>query len=148
MVQRTVTLRGTLSCVHLLTSVFLPHPLCRWNPQVENQATDRAYRIGQTRRVMVYRLICAGTFEERINAMMLRKRELSDLTVAAGENWLADLDPVRDRHRPICARRRFVLIVSSLFGGACPPPQDELKEIFALRPTGSADGGCSCGMEF
>lgn len=48
---------------------------------------------------MVYRLICAGTFEERVNDMMKRKRELIDLTVAAGENWLADLDAVRGRGR-------------------------------------------------
>ena len=62
-----------------------------WNPAVENQATDRAYRIGQRNKVQVYRFICANTFEERINAMIQSKRDLADLTVAAGESWLGKL---------------------------------------------------------
>lgn len=62
-----------------------------WNPAVENQATDRAFRIGQCRDVLVYRFLCAGTFEERINDMLERKRELADLTVATGEGWVGDL---------------------------------------------------------
>lgn len=64
-----------------------------FNPAVENQATDRAFRIGQTRNVFVHRLISAGTFEEKIDAMIKAKRELADLSVARGESWLADLDP-------------------------------------------------------
>jgi SNF2 family DNA or RNA helicase len=61
-----------------------------WNPAVEAQATDRAYRIGQTKNVMVHRLITRGTFEEKINDMLKDKRELADLTVAAGEKWIGD----------------------------------------------------------
>ncbi len=61
-----------------------------WNPAVEAQATDRAYRIGQTGTVMVHRLITRGTFEEKINDMLKDKRELADLTVAAGEKWVGD----------------------------------------------------------
>ena len=62
-----------------------------WNPAVEAQANDRAYRIGQTRDVLVYRFITAGTFEERLNAMIAKKRELADITVTAGEAWIGDL---------------------------------------------------------
>ncbi|HEY0459845.1 MAG TPA: DEAD/DEAH box helicase [Pyrinomonadaceae bacterium] len=62
-----------------------------WNPAVEAQATDRAYRIGQQKNVMVYRLITGGTFEERINDMIRSKRELADLTVGTGENWIGNL---------------------------------------------------------
>lgn len=62
-----------------------------WNPAVENQATDRAFRIGQTKNVMVYRLINQGTFEEKINQMLQDKKELADLTVSTGEKWIGDL---------------------------------------------------------
>ena len=62
-----------------------------WNPAVEAQATDRAYRIGQRRDVLVYRFVTAGTFEERINAMLEAKRGLADMTVATGETWIGDL---------------------------------------------------------
>jgi len=62
-----------------------------WNPAVENQATDRAFRIGQHKNVTVYRFITRGTFEERINEMLEAKQELADLTVAQGEQWLTKL---------------------------------------------------------
>ena len=62
-----------------------------WNPAVESQATDRAFRIGQRRNVHVHRLICTGTFEERIDLMLEHKRELADLTVGEGGAWLGDL---------------------------------------------------------
>ncbi len=62
-----------------------------WNPAVENQATDRAYRIGQEKNVMVYRLITRDTFEEKINDMIQTKKELADLTVNAGEKWIGEL---------------------------------------------------------
>ena len=62
-----------------------------WNPAVESQATDRAYRIGQKRDVLVYRFVTAGTFEEKINQMLASKRELADLTVNVGEKWIGDL---------------------------------------------------------
>jgi uncharacterized Zn finger protein/superfamily II DNA or RNA helicase len=62
-----------------------------WNPAVENQATDRAYRIGQTKNVMVYRMLTTGTLEEKINRMIISKKELVNLTVNTGEKWLGDL---------------------------------------------------------
>lgn len=62
-----------------------------WNPAVENQATDRAFRIGQTKNVMVYRLINQGTMEEKIDAMIRSKKELAELSVGNGETWLGDL---------------------------------------------------------
>lgn len=61
-----------------------------WNPAVEAQATDRAYRIGQTKNVMVHRFITQGTFEEKINQLLLNKRELADLTVSTGEKWIGE----------------------------------------------------------
>ncbi|MBI9060356.1 MAG: hypothetical protein JEZ14_00065 [Marinilabiliaceae bacterium] len=62
-----------------------------WNPAVEAQATDRAFRIGQQKNVMVHRLISQGTFEEKINQMLLGKKQLAELTVSAGEKWIGDL---------------------------------------------------------
>lgn len=62
-----------------------------WNPAVENQATDRAFRIGQTKNVMVYRLINQGTMEEKIDAMIRSKKDLADMSITTGENWLGDL---------------------------------------------------------
>ena len=62
-----------------------------WNPAVENQATDRAYRIGQNKNVFVHRLICSNSFEEKINQMIKDKQELANLTVATGEQWIGNL---------------------------------------------------------
>ncbi len=62
-----------------------------WNPAVENQATDRAFRIGQTRNVHVHKFICAGTLEDTIDDMIERKREIAESVVGAGENWLTEL---------------------------------------------------------
>jgi SNF2 family DNA or RNA helicase len=62
-----------------------------WNPAVEDQATDRAFRIGQRRDVQVRRLVCAGTIEERIDVIIESKRAIADAVVAPGEGWLADL---------------------------------------------------------
>ncbi|MGY5765747.1 DEAD/DEAH box helicase [Brachybacterium sp. DNPG3] len=62
-----------------------------WNPAVENQATDRAFRIGQRRDVTVHKLVSAGTVEERIDQVLQDKQMLADMTVAPGEEWLADL---------------------------------------------------------
>ena len=63
-----------------------------WNPAVENQATDRAYRIGQKENVMVYRFITSGTFEEKINEMINKKEELASLTVGSGESFITEMD--------------------------------------------------------
>lgn len=62
-----------------------------WNPAVENQATDRAFRIGQRRDVQVRKLVCVGTLEERIDEMIAGKQELAELAVGAGENWITEL---------------------------------------------------------
>jgi SNF2 family DNA or RNA helicase len=62
-----------------------------WNPAVENQATDRAFRIGQTRDVQVHKLICAGTLEERIDELIESKKALADSVIGAGEDWLTNL---------------------------------------------------------
>ncbi len=62
-----------------------------WNPAVEDQATDRAYRIGQSRPVQVHRLIAEGTLEDRIAALLEKKRELADAVVGSGEGWIAEL---------------------------------------------------------
>ncbi len=62
-----------------------------WNPAVERQATDRAHRIGQTRRVQVHLLVTENTLEEKIDAMLEDKRELAELTVQSGEKWLTDM---------------------------------------------------------
>jgi len=63
-----------------------------FNPAVENQATDRAYRIGQTKKVTVHRFITKNSFEEKIDKMIQAKKELSDLSVNIGESWLKDMD--------------------------------------------------------
>ncbi|KHF38434.1 DEAD/DEAH box helicase [Halalkalibacter okhensis] len=62
-----------------------------WNPAVENQATDRAYRIGQTKDVTVHKLVTTGTLEERIDRMLLQKQELADQILAAGEQRVTEL---------------------------------------------------------
>jgi SNF2 family DNA or RNA helicase len=74
-----------------------------WNPAVENQATDRAFRIGQTRNVQVHKFICAGTLEDKIDEMIERKQAIAASVVGAGENWLTELST------------------------------DQLKELFTLR---------------
>ncbi len=74
-----------------------------WNPAVENQATDRAFRIGQTRNVQIHKFVCVGTLEERIDEMIERKKAMADNVIGAGESWLTELST------------------------------DELKELFALR---------------
>jgi SNF2 family DNA or RNA helicase len=62
-----------------------------WNPAVESQATDRAFRIGQTRNVQVRKFICAGTLEEKIDQMIDEKKALAGLVVTDGEGWLTEL---------------------------------------------------------
>ena len=72
------------------TSVF--HFDRWWNPAVEDQATDRAYRIGQSRNVQVYKMLCAGTVEEKIDQMLESKRDLAARVVTQGESWITELD--------------------------------------------------------
>lgn len=74
-----------------------------WNPAVENQATDRAFRIGQMKNVQVHKFLCVGTLEEKIDEMITRKMEVAEKVVGSGEGWLTELSNA------------------------------ELKELFALR---------------
>ncbi len=63
-----------------------------WNPAVENQATDRAYRIGQKNNVMVHKLVCKGTIEEKIDEMIESKKELAANVIGSGgENWITEM---------------------------------------------------------
>jgi hypothetical protein len=62
-----------------------------WNPAVEDQATDRAFRIGQRRDVQVRKFVCVGTLEEKIDAMIEQKKALAERIVGTGESWLTDL---------------------------------------------------------
>jgi SNF2 family DNA or RNA helicase len=63
-----------------------------WNPAVENQATDRVFRIGQTRNVQVHKFVCNGTLEEKIHDMIESKKQLAEQVVGAGEEWLTEMD--------------------------------------------------------
>src|SRR5688500_4350373 len=63
-----------------------------WNPAVEDQATDRAHRIGQRSAVQVHKLVCAGTVEEKVDRMLEQKRDLAAQVVGQGEAWITELD--------------------------------------------------------
>ncbi|MGF7049968.1 SNF2 family DNA or RNA helicase [Paenibacillus sp. DS2015] len=69
-----------------------------WNPAVENQATDRAYRMGQTKDVQVHKFISLGTLEERIDEMLENKQQLSDNVISSSEGWITELstDALKD----------------------------------------------------
>lgn len=62
-----------------------------WNPAVENQATDRAFRIGQKKNVQVHKFICLGTLEEKIDEMLEAKKALADNIIGSGENWITEM---------------------------------------------------------
>lgn len=62
-----------------------------WNPAVEDQASDRAYRIGQDRPVQIHRLVTEGTLEDRIAGLLASKRELAERVVGSGEGWISEL---------------------------------------------------------
>ena len=79
-----------------------------WNPAVENQATDRAFRIGQKQNVQVHKFICRGTLEERINEMIESKKQLAEQTVDAGEDWLTQLDTEQLRDLVLLDRKAVI----------------------------------------
>ncbi len=90
-----------------------------WNPAVEDQATDRAWRIGQQSTVFVHKLVCRGTLEERIDSLLQDKKALADSAVSSGEGWLTEMST------------------------------DELKGLFSLDPTATdqtAGGDPTAGM--
>ncbi|MCH8250909.1 MAG: DEAD/DEAH box helicase [Planctomycetes bacterium] len=62
-----------------------------WNPAVEAQATDRAHRIGQSQQLQVHKFVCIGTLEERIDALLERKKHLAEKVLGTGEDWLTEL---------------------------------------------------------
>jgi SNF2 family DNA or RNA helicase len=62
-----------------------------WNPAVENQATDRAFRIGQQKNVFVHKFVCLGTLEEKIDQMIEKKKALAESVLGSGEGWLTEL---------------------------------------------------------
>ncbi|WP_422734868.1 SNF2-related protein [Micromonospora sp. WMMD558] len=68
-----------------------------WNPAVEDQATDRAFRIGQRRRVQVRKFVCAGTVEEKVAALIADKRRLASTVVGSGEQWVTELSTAQLR---------------------------------------------------
>ena len=78
-----------------------------WNPAVENQATDRAFRIGQTRTVNVHKMITTGTLEERIDQMIEQKTDLARRIIGTGESWLTELDS--DKLREVLTLRESAL---------------------------------------
>ncbi len=80
-----------------------------WNPAVENQATDRAFRIGQTKNVQVHKFLCAGTLEDKIDEMIERKKRIAGDVIGTGEGWLTELS------------------------------NEQLKDIFALRQEAVAE---------
>ena len=86
-----LSLKAAGTGLNLTAASHVIHYDLWWNPAVENQATDRAYRIGQKKNVMVHRFITKNTFEEKINDMIQIKKHLADMTVATGENWLGKL---------------------------------------------------------
>ena len=86
-----LSLKAAGTGLNLTAATHVIHYDLWWNPAVEAQATDRAYRIGQKQNVMVHRFITKNTFEERINEMINSKRALAEMTVSAGESWIGKL---------------------------------------------------------
>lgn len=86
-----LTIKSAGTGLNLTAASHIIHYDLWWNPAVEAQATDRAYRIGQDKNVMVHRFITRSTFEERINEMIQNKKHLADMTVSSGETWIGQL---------------------------------------------------------
>jgi len=86
-----VSLKAGGTGLNLTAATHVIHLDRWWNPAVEDQATDRAYRIGQQRTVLVHKLVSRGTVEERVDAMISAKRALAEQVVGAGEAWITEL---------------------------------------------------------
>jgi hypothetical protein len=86
-----LSLRAGGTGLNLMRATRVVHFDRWWNPAVEDQATDRAHRIGQQQTVQVHRLLAAGTIEEKIDRMLEDKRALADRIVGAGETWITEL---------------------------------------------------------
>ncbi len=86
-----LSLKAAGTGLNLTAATHVIHYDLWWNPAVEAQATDRAYRIGQHNNVQVYRFITQNTFEEKIDAMIQNKKHLAEMTVSTGENWIGKL---------------------------------------------------------
>ncbi|MCW2923780.1 MAG: helicase [Thermoleophilia bacterium] len=86
-----LSLKAGGSGLNLTAATHVVHFDRWWNPATEQQATDRAFRIGQTRDVQVHALVCAGTVEERIDRMLRQKRAVADTVVGGGEAWITEL---------------------------------------------------------
>lgn len=86
-----LSLKAAGTGLNLTSASHVIHYDLWWNPAVENQATDRAYRIGQKNNVMVHRMITKNTFEEKIDELIQSKKHLANITVATGENWIGKL---------------------------------------------------------
>ncbi|GLZ78522.1 hypothetical protein Afil01_33290 [Actinorhabdospora filicis] len=87
-----VSLKAGGTGLNLTAATHVLHFDRWWNPAVEDQATDRAHRIGQTRRVEVHKLVTGGTLEERVAELLDRKRALAEAIVGTGEDWIGKLD--------------------------------------------------------
>jgi SNF2 family DNA or RNA helicase len=79
-----------------------------WNPAVEDQATDRAFRIGQRKNVFVHKFVALGTLEEKIDAMIEEKKQLSSMVVGTDEAWLTELD--NDTFKDLIALRHSAVL--------------------------------------
>jgi non-specific serine/threonine protein kinase len=87
-----ISLKAGGSGLNLTAASHVIHFDRWWNPAVENQATDRAYRIGQKRNVLVHKLVCQGTLEERIDATLREKQQLADNVLQeGGEKLLTEM---------------------------------------------------------
>ncbi|HMN42550.1 MAG TPA: DEAD/DEAH box helicase, partial [Phycisphaerales bacterium] len=99
-----------------------------WNPAVESQATDRAYRIGQTRTVQVHKFVVSGTLEERIDQMIQEKTDLADQIIGHGEQWLTELSTNQLRD------------LLTLRADAVEPDDDELDALGTPTLRGGSPG--------
>jgi len=86
-----VSLRAGGTGLNLTRASFVFHFDRWWNPAVENQATDRTFRIGQKKNVQVYKMVCLGTLEEKIDKILEEKSELADRIIGAGEEWITEM---------------------------------------------------------